>query len=141
VQSAEITLRPVNLETDGPTIFQAWGHEPANFAYLTVSGIIGIVKINVMGHRSVIGYVIHRPYWGNGFATTAVRQATALIEEIPEVARIWATCALENPASARVLEKCGFEHEGILRNWVTYPAQGGSAFDNHSYVKIPARWR
>jgi len=28
---------------------------------------------------------------------------------------------------------------GFSRNWVTYPAQGERPFDNHSYVKIPAR--
>ena len=169
--SGQITLKPVDLLADGPAIFQAWGHDPENFAYLTARafsdaadatrylanlfpsgearafhvvhadhGIIGIVKVNLLAHRATIGYVVHRPFWGNGFATAAVNQATALIEDMPEVARICATCALENPASARVLEKCGFECEGILRNWVTYPAQGGRPFDNYSYVRIPARW-
>jgi hypothetical protein len=38
-----------------------------------------------------------------------------------------------------VLEKYGFTREGILRNWVTYPAQGGKPLDNYSYVKIPSR--
>jgi ribosomal-protein-alanine N-acetyltransferase len=172
VQSEPITLKPVDLASDGPAIFRAWGHDPLNFLYLTArafsnvddasrylanlfqsgesrafhvihasSDIIGIVKVNLMGHRSTIGYVIHRPFCGNGFATMAVMQATAMIEEMPQIARIWATCALENRASARVLEKCGFEHEGILRNWVIYPAQGERPFDNHSYVKIPARVR
>ena len=102
-------------------------------------GLIGIAKANVSGHRAQIGYVVHQPFWGNGYATSAVRQLTALVEALPQVSRLWATCALDNPASARVLEKCGFEREGILRNWVTYPAQGGGAFDNYSYVKIPAR--
>jgi ribosomal-protein-alanine N-acetyltransferase len=55
---------------------------------------------------------------------------TAVVEALPNVLRVWATCALDNPASARVLEKCGYEREGILRNWVTYPAQGNRAFDN-----------
>jgi RimJ/RimL family protein N-acetyltransferase len=44
---------------------------------------------------------------------------------------------LDNPASARVLEKCGFEREGILRNWAVYPALGDRATDNYSYVRIP----
>lgn len=172
MQSTPITLAPVDLATDGPLIFRAWGHDPGNFTYLTARafsdsddasryltrlfpggesrafhvvhashGIIGMVKVNLTGHRSAIGYVIHRPFWGNGFATAAVTQATAMIEEMPQIARIWATCSLENRASARVLEKCGFEYEGILRKWVTYPAQGDKAFDNYSYVKVPQRTR
>jgi RimJ/RimL family protein N-acetyltransferase len=61
---------------------------------------------------------------------------TDIVEAMPSISRVWATCALYNPASARVLEKCGYEREGILRNWVKYPAQGNRAFDNYSYVKI-----
>jgi RimJ/RimL family protein N-acetyltransferase len=44
---------------------------------------------------------------------------------------------LDNLASARVLEKAGFVREAILKNWVIYPAQGGHAFDNYSYVLLP----
>jgi RimJ/RimL family protein N-acetyltransferase len=102
-------------------------------------GIVGIVKAAIVEHRAQIGYVVHRPFWGKGLATLAVRELTRIVEELPQISRIWATCALENPASARVLEKCGFEREAILKNWVTYPAQGGRAFDNYSYVKVPGR--
>jgi ribosomal-protein-alanine N-acetyltransferase len=98
-------------------------------------GVVGLVKAGIFEHRAQIGYVIHRPFWGRGFATEATRQMTAVVEALPNVLRVWATCALDNPASARVLEKCGYEREGILRNWVTYPAQGNRAFDNYSYVK------
>ena len=60
-----------------------------------------------------LGYWIARPYWGRGFATEACR---ALIE----IARALGLPALEgshfvdNPASARVLEKLGFEPLGII---------------------------
>ena len=106
--------------------------DPAN-------GVIGIVKAAVVDHRAQIGYVVHRPFWGKGVATAAVRELTGIVEILPHISRIWATCALDNPASARVLEKCGFQREAVLKTWVTYPPQGGRAFDNYSYVKIPAR--
>ena len=60
-----------------------------------------------------MGYWIARPYWGRGFATEACR---ALIE----IARALGLPALEgshfvdNPASARVLEKLGFEPLGLI---------------------------
>jgi len=60
-----------------------------------------------------MGYWISRPYWGQGFATEA---CLALIE----IARTLALSSLEgshfvdNPASARVLEKLGFEPVGIV---------------------------
>jgi RimJ/RimL family protein N-acetyltransferase len=87
--------------------------------------VVGIVKSVVTGHRAQIGYVIHKPFWGRGFATAAVRQVVSLVETMPAIARIWATCAIDNPASVRVLEKCDFEREGILRNWVTYRRRVG----------------
>jgi RimJ/RimL family protein N-acetyltransferase len=60
-----------------------------------------------------MGYWIGRPYWGRGFATEACQ---ALIE----IARALGLTTLEgshfidNPASARVLEKLGFEGVGII---------------------------
>ena len=100
-------------------------------------GIVGIVKAAVVGHRAQVGYVVHRSFWGRGFATAALRELIADLEAKPSISRIWATCSLDNPASARVLEKCGFEREAVLKNWVVYPALGDRAFDNYSYVKLP----
>ena len=60
-----------------------------------------------------MGYWISRPYWGQGFATEA---CAALIE----IARTLGLTSLEgshfidNPASARVLEKLGFEPRGVI---------------------------
>ena len=113
--------------------------ESSAFHILTPGGdVVGIVKAAVQGHRAQVGYVIAKPFWGRGFATSAVQQLVALLEASPNISRIWATCALDNPASARVLEKSGFHREAVLKNWVTYPAKGGAAFDNFSYVRLPS---
>ena len=60
-----------------------------------------------------MGYWIARPFWGRGYATEA---CSALVE----IARTLGLRSLEgshfidNPASARVLEKLGFESLGII---------------------------
>jgi len=100
--------------------------------------VVGIVKATILGHRAQVGYVIDQAFWGQGFATAAVQALLAKLEAYPSLSRIWATCALDNAASARVLEKSGFEREAVLKNWVTYPAQGGRPFDNYSYVRLPS---
>jgi ribosomal-protein-alanine N-acetyltransferase len=102
-------------------------------------GVVGIVKAAVVGHRAQVGYVVDKDFWGRGYATEALRQVVVSLEATATVSRIWATCALDNPASARVLEKSGFVREAILKRWVIYPAQGGRAFDNYSYVRLPGR--
>jgi ribosomal-protein-alanine N-acetyltransferase len=101
--------------------------------------VVGIVKAIVTGHRAQVGYVVHEPFRGRGFATRAVQSLVEQLEITPGMSRIWATCALDNPASTRVLQKCGFECEGVLRNWVIYPALGDRAVDNYSYVKVRAQ--
>jgi [ribosomal protein S5]-alanine N-acetyltransferase len=98
--------------------------------------LVGIVKAIVSEHRAQVGYVVHEPFWGRGFATRAVEVLVQRLEAAPGISRIWATCALDNVASARVLEKCGFQREGVLKNWVVYPALGDRAADNYSYVKL-----
>jgi len=60
-----------------------------------------------------MGYWIARPYWGRGFATEA---CGALIEIAATLglASLEGSHFLDNPASARVLEKLGFEPLGIV---------------------------
>ncbi|MET0792373.1 MAG: GNAT family N-acetyltransferase [Polyangiaceae bacterium] len=97
--------------------------------------VVGLAKSIRSEHRAQLGYVVHQPWRGAGIATEALRQLVAIVQAVPEVSRIWATCALDNAASLRVLEKCGFEREGILKNWVTYPALRDRPCDNYSYVR------
>ena len=61
-----------------------------------------------------LGYWIARPYWGRGFATEA---CTALIDIARTLGlpRLEGSHFLDNPASARVLEKLGFEPLGHHR--------------------------
>lgn len=60
-----------------------------------------------------MGYWIARPYWGRGFATEA---CAALIDMARTLglATLEGSHFLDNPASARVLEKLGFEAIGII---------------------------
>jgi RimJ/RimL family protein N-acetyltransferase len=112
---------------------------PASMGFHIVEpggAVVGIVKGIVTEHRAQVGYVVHEPFRGQGFATRAVEAVVTRLEAAPRISRIWATCALDNPASTRVLEKCGFEREGVLKNWVVYPALGDRATDNYSYVRV-----
>lgn len=68
--------------------------------------------------RAEMGYWIGVPYWGQGFATEA---AAALLDYgFRDLAlnRIYACRMTRNPASGRVLEKIGLQHEGRLRRHV-----------------------
>jgi RimJ/RimL family protein N-acetyltransferase len=56
--------------------------------------------------RREVGYWIGREFWGKGVATQALTELLELETHRP----LYASVAKANPASARVLEKCGFKH-------------------------------
>ncbi|XP_031498114.1 uncharacterized protein LOC116262728 [Nymphaea colorata] len=69
--------------------------------------------------RGLLKYELAHRCWGKGVATSAVRLALpAVFRELPGLERIEAMVALENKGSMRVLEKCGFLREVILRKYV-----------------------
>jgi RimJ/RimL family protein N-acetyltransferase len=74
-------------------------------------------------YRAQTGYVLARDAWGQGFATEALR---ALTDRAPAlgIIRLHAVCHVDHAASARVLEKCGFEREGVLRRHSIFPNSG-----------------
>ena len=59
-----------------------------------------------------VGYRIGREHWGKGIATAALTQLLAKVGERP----LYAAVADHNPASLRVLEKCGFRRIGVERD-------------------------
>ncbi|KAF8392384.1 hypothetical protein HHK36_022726 [Tetracentron sinense] len=68
--------------------------------------------------RGELGYAIAIKYWGQGIVTKAVKMVTSSIfSECPNLERLEALASLENPASQRVLEKMGFQKEGVLRKF------------------------
>ena len=79
-------------------------------------GSIGVFRRdNVHRYTAEIGYYIAEPYWGKGITTEAVRQMCAYIFKNTDIVRIFAEPYAHNSASCRVLEKAGFQFEGVLR--------------------------
>ncbi len=62
-----------------------------------------------------VGYWLGRAHWGRGIMTEVVRRFTAWAIERFELTRIFALPYARNRASARVLEKAGYELEGRMR--------------------------
>lgn len=66
-------------------------------------------------HRAELGYWLAKPYWGRGIMTAVVRRLCDLAIAEFGVTKITAHVFADNPASAKVLQKCGFQKEGYLR--------------------------
>jgi RimJ/RimL family protein N-acetyltransferase len=85
----------------------------AVFAITLDDAPIGACGVDQRESGPEIGYWLGVPYWGNGFATEAVR---ALIEHAfadLQHEALQAGVRVSNPASRRVLEKCGFQWTGV----------------------------
>ena len=71
---------------------------------------IGYVQLVPIGEEKwEIGYHVAKEFTGNGYATEAVKAFLPVITEQVGITEVYGIRLLENVASGRVLEKCGFE--------------------------------
>ncbi len=94
-------------------------------------GIIAIHHISRKHRKAMIGYWLGRKYWRKGFGTEALQLILDFGFKQLKLTRIYARVMVPNIASARLLEKAGFRHEGTLRKdvfirgkWIDYKVYG-----------------
>jgi RimJ/RimL family protein N-acetyltransferase len=73
--------------------------------------------------RLTLGYALAPEAWGKGYASEAARAIIDASFLLTNAVEILASSFLDNAASRRVLEKCGFVHQGVGREGA--PARGG----------------
>lgn len=61
-----------------------------------------------------IGYWVARPYWNQGICTEALRLMLDYCINVKQYENIWSDHFIGNPASGRVMQKCGFVDTGRL---------------------------
>ncbi|HEY2529085.1 MAG TPA: GNAT family N-acetyltransferase [Xanthobacteraceae bacterium] len=85
----------------------------AAFLITCADTLIGACGVELREPGPEIGYWLGVPFWGKGYATEAVR---ALIDHAfadLKYEALYAGARVSNPASRRVLEKCGFQWMGV----------------------------
>ena len=125
----EAVTRHTSWQLDGPDmlvrLIRGYG-QPAEshslrLAIVTadgaLAGTIGLNEISASARRAEIAYDVAPPYWRRGIATHACEAMTAWALRELNFARIQATVLDTNVASAGVLERCGFQREGLLRRY------------------------
>ncbi len=78
-------------------------------------GSIAAVRIDEAIDGVEIGYALSRKFWGQGLMTEALAAVIRFFFEEVSVNRVEARHDVANPASGRVMEKCGMTPEGVLR--------------------------
>ncbi len=93
-----------------------------NFAIRTrdkklIGGISYHMKYGVTSHKDELGYWLGRDYWNKGIMSRVVKSFCSYGFDSLHLIRIEATVFEHNLSSSRVLEKCGFQYEGILKKY------------------------
>jgi RimJ/RimL family protein N-acetyltransferase len=90
----------------------------------------GESNIDIGGNDAELGYWIAKPYWNQGLCTEALQAMIDYCFNEKHFRNLWADFFVDNPASGRVMEKCGFHDTGKI-NWCSRLYQG-----NERPVKI-----
>lgn len=108
-----------------------------NFAIViedkAVGGVGLTLKSDINRKSAEIGYWLGEPYWNQGIATEAVKAITGYGFDHFGLCRIYAGIMEWNPASGRVLEKCGYTLEARLKKNIT---KVGKTMDELVYAVV-----
>jgi len=100
-------------------------------------GAIGVtLKEGIYLKSAEFGYWLGEPYGGRGIMTEAVKAVSPYAMRRFGLIRLEAPVFEWNPASMRVLEKCGFVREGVLR---ASAVKDGQTIDRVLYALIDGR--
>lgn len=99
--------------------FLAQMQEPTSWAIEVDGAAVGSIGVTLREgiylKSAEFGYWLGEPYWGRGIMTGAAKAVARYAMRRFGLIRLEAPVFEWNPASMRVLEKCGFVREGVLR--------------------------
>lgn len=102
---------------------------------------VGCVSVQPQGdiyrRSGELGYWLARPFWGRGIMTGAISRICSEAFRRFDLLRIYAEPFARNAGSRRVLEKNGFQLEGILRQSVV---KNGEIEDSCIYALLREDW-
>ena len=102
--------------------------------------LVGSVGITLQNgwreHLGEIGYWVGEEHWGKGIATAALEEMTEYGFASLRLRKLYAPVLAPNVASMRVLTKCGYTPEALLKAEVR---KDGRFFDIHQFARVRPR--
>lgn len=84
-----------------------------------------------------LAYELGRAFWGRGLMTEAAEAALDFFFQQVGMFRVYAYHASQNPASGRVMQKCGMRCEGTMKQACVCNA---GRFDKVNYALLAEEW-
>ena len=110
---------------------------PTSFAIAVDGAAVGGISLRVGTDierlTAELGYWLGESFWGRGIVSDAVAAITDFGFRELRLARIFAVPFAHNTPSHRVLEKVGYEREGVLR---AAALKDGQVLDEYLYARI-----
>ena len=98
-----------------------------------VGGVGFLVGRDIARMSAEMGYWLSEDFWGRGIATRAVTAMSEWAFDNYKLTRVFAMAFAHNAASIRVLEKSGFEREGVMRRSAI---KNGAIVDQVLFAKV-----
>lgn len=96
-----------------------------------------LFRIDHSCRRAEVGYALTRQAWGQGYITEALQSLLRYGFEQLELNRVEADVDPRNTASMRVLQRLGFQQEGLLRErWIV----AGEVSDSAMFGMLQREW-
>ena len=76
--------------------------------------VCGESNIDIGENDAEVGYWVARPYWNRGICSEALRLLIDYCFNEKGFTTLWSDYFPDNPASGRVMEKCGFRDTGQI---------------------------
>lgn len=83
-------------------------------------GSISLWNVNWQHQRTQIGIWLIPSFWGKGFGEKSINLIKKVAFNHLKINRLEAYIALENQRSVSLFEKCGFNREGMLKQYLNF---------------------
>jgi ribosomal-protein-alanine N-acetyltransferase len=74
-----------------------------------------LFQFNEQNRRAEVGYILNRRHWGQGYMTEVMSRVLDYAFDVLKLHRLEADTDPDNTASLAILEKFGFQREGLFR--------------------------
>lgn len=101
-------------------------------------GTAGFHTVSALNRSAEIAYDIAPDWWGRGIASAVCAELTGWAFAHVGLVRVQATALESNARSIGVLQRCGFEVEGLLRSYRMVRGQSGNFWMYAKLSPVPA---
>lgn len=139
----DLPLAEIRAELAALRPSELWRSQGDRFQWIVLVdhqpvGWITLLVVNWEHGLAELGYALTTAEQGKGVMPAALSLLLVDLFSGTTLHRLEARCAVENEASQKVLERLGFEREGLLRD---YFRLGDGRVDNYLYSLLRSDWR